>query len=313
MKIFEKPLYNVGWVRWAGFVVLALVAAWTVMAAVLRGLGDLPWLAWSGYQSFTLLDGIELAVLPLAAGLIAGWLEEQDLKVAREQSRHQENERAAAARQKEILQRVHAEVLELFGGRQPDPARVDALARLKVAEIVQTALPDLNGKGKGEVLHFLYEQGLLDKEKPAAVLDALDFRETVLHHPHLNGIYLAGVDLSRAKLDRAQLAGSRFSGANLSRAFLRHTNLRDADLTGSCLRGAHLEHANLDGADLTGADLDGAFLMHTNLQNCRITGADPLAQAILIDTIISDGRKMTNEKGKEYLRNKEIAGVIDRL
>jgi len=71
---------------------------------------------------------------------------------------------------------------------------------------------------KRTLLHFLYESGLLYKNRPV-------------------------IDLPRADLSRANLYGANLSGANLSKA-----DLREADLRGANLYGADLVLAELRGA-----------------------------------------------------------------
>lgn len=80
----------------------------------------------------------------------------------------------------------------------------------------------------------------------------------------LQGMSLAGLDLSYADLTDANLRGADLYGANLS-----HAHLTDADLT-----GANLFVASLDDAGLTGAILSGADLEKTSLEGARLEGAD---------------------------------------
>lgn len=296
MKILSKPLNRWGWVRAASWGALALCVLWTALAAALRAAGEVPWMAWSGYTAFSPVDGLELAAVPLLLAVFAGWLEEHDARVETEQTTHQEAERAAAARQKEILNRFHEAVQ---GGQN-----IEGLTR--------EALAELDGKGKGAVLLFLFEKGLLSGEKPAVDLRGADFREARAHRLHLSGICLDSADLYKARMDGAHLPKSRLCGANLSKALLRDANLRGALLAESNLTGAHLEGAHLEGADLTGAHLKGTLLMDANLKGC-IVEMDLLEQAVMIDTILPDGRKVTNARGKAYLQNKEIAMLVDRL
>lgn len=293
MKFLGKPQNRWGWARAAGLVTCAAILVWTLLAAVLRGMGAVTWMAWSGYPNFSLLDGLELAAAALLAVVISGWLEEHDARVEDEQARHRETERAAAAQRKETLRRLH-EVLqvELHGANHVrEGGEMPAQARLKINQAVRAALPDLDGKGKGELLGILYETGLLTSEKP--VLDWY------------------GADLGGTQLNGAHLAGAQLAGADLSKAFLRQADLRGAGLAGCSLARARLENATLAGADLTEARLDGAFLMNANLKDARFDGSFDLA--VLIDTILPDGQKVTNAKGKAYLQNKEIATLVDRL
>src|SRR5215217_766858 len=91
-------------------------------------------------------------------------------------------------------------------------------------------LPRLDSGRKARVLQFLYETGLIIKDR--SVVDLL------------------GADLRRANLRGADLRGADLGGANLREANLHWTDLISADLS-----GAYLGRADLSMADLSGADL----------------------------------------------------------
>ena len=107
-----------------------------------------------------------------------------------------------------------------------------------------TVLPRLDGNRKARVLQFLYETGLIIKDR--AIIDLL------------------GADLREANLSEANLRGANLRGADLSTA-----NLRGADL-----RGANLRQANLHWADLVSANLSGAYVGKTDLSLADLRGAD---------------------------------------
>lgn len=305
MKFLGKPKNRWGWVRIGGWVVLAAMILWTILAAAFT--------FWSGWKVYSLLDRFEFAVAPLLAVFAAGWLEEHDHRVLTEQAQHQEAEQAAADQRKEILKRMHASITAELPERHSSGAQLLEQNRLRIGELVFAALPNLDGKGRGELLHFLYEKGLLSGEHQAVDLRGADLVGAYLHKAHFNAICLAGADLASAQMDGCRLAQARLSDANLKKAFLRHADLREAALAGSQLNRARLEHANLEAANLTSAALTNAFLAYANLKHTTGTTPEMLEQAVLIDTILTDGSKVTNEKGKEYLRKKEIAVLIDRL
>jgi uncharacterized protein YjbI with pentapeptide repeats len=110
-------------------------------------------------------------------------------------------------------------------------------------------LPRLDGERKARVLQFLYETGLIIKDR--SVVDLL------------------GADLRAADLRGANLRGADLRGADLSRA-----NLGGADLRGADLRGANLREADLHWADLISADLSGAYVGRTELSLANLSGAD---------------------------------------
>lgn len=77
----------------------------------------------------------------------------------------------------------------------------------------------------------------------------------------LDGLNMAGRNLSEADLSGASLIGANLRGANLSRA-----SLYCADLRGCDLRSAHLEHADLRGATFKNANLSNAVMDHADLR-----------------------------------------------
>jgi len=279
-------------------------------AAGLRSLGGAPRLAWSGYQNFSLLKGLDLAVVPLLVAMVAGWLEEHNRQKESELIQHRESEHALTVRRKDALKRLHEAVRAVLPDVEQALTDASMQTRVELTEIVRAALNELDGKGKGEALHFLFEHKLLAGEKPVVGLHGADCRGAVLTHAHLSGICLDEINLSNAKMNGVYLAGARLSGAILSKALMRHADLREVVLNGGNLDGANLEGANLEGADLINAYLKATFLKNANLKNCAV---DTLDQAILIDTVLPDGQKATNENGKQYLRDKEFSMLIDKL
>jgi uncharacterized protein YjbI with pentapeptide repeats len=115
----------------------------------------------------------------------------------------------------------------------------------------------------------------------------------------LQGIRLAGADLTQATFAELSLAGADLSGANLDRAnfvsvnasrasfrgarlegaqFVQETSLEEADLSEARmpkanLRGARMRAAKLGRADMTGADLSSADLTGGNLYQAKARGA----------------------------------------
>ena len=111
-------------------------------------------------------------------------------------------------------------------------------------------LPKLDNDRKARVLQFLYETGLIMKDRSVIDLLGADLRAANLRGANLRGADLRGADLSRANLGGADLRGADLRGANL-----REANLHWADLISANLSRAYLGRADLSLADLTGADL----------------------------------------------------------
>src|SRR3954447_20725888 len=158
----------------------------------------------------------------------------------------------------------------------PDPA-ADTSAQAQTL----TVLPDLSGEQKRTVMQFLYQAGLITKDKPrislyyadltSANLKGIDPQENMFV---LDNVNLRGINLQDADLDHISLKGS-----DVSQAHLVNTNLSDATLS-----DVNLEHSYLSNVDLSGATLSGADLSGTNLQT-----ATGLTQE-QIDEAKGDGR-----------------------
>jgi uncharacterized protein YjbI with pentapeptide repeats len=104
-------------------------------------------------------------------------------------------------------------------------------------------------------------------------------------YARLEGVVLAGADLSGANLSatnsrRANLSGANLSEANLSFADLRSANLSSANLSGAQLYSANLGAANLSGATVTASQLhtttslEGAILPDGTKWECSARDFD---------------------------------------
>ena len=91
---------------------------------------------------------------------------------------------------------------------------------------------------------------------------------------NLQGSWLNGVTLNRARLHRAKLFEVHLQGAYLSEAQLQEVNLNKACMQGTVLVMAHLQGAYLMLAQLHGSMLIGAHLQGTNLSRAQLQGAD---------------------------------------
>ena len=89
----------------------------------------------------------------------------------------------------------------------------------------------------------------------------------------LQGSWLNGAMLERARLQEANLSGAYLQEANLHEAQLQGANLRDAQLQGANLHVAQLQGAKLHGAQLKGAQLQGANLHEAQLQRADLREA----------------------------------------
>jgi uncharacterized protein YjbI with pentapeptide repeats len=133
-----------------------------------------------------------------------------------------------------------------------------------------TVLGRLDGGRKGSVMQFLYESGLIYKERTL----------------------LKASDLIERRHNIVSLHQADLSDADLSWAYLIEADLSDADLREANLIGADLLRANLIGADLRGADLREINLIGANLRGANLSGAQGWTGNLLGRAGILDGATM---------------------
>ena len=259
----------------------------------------------------TLWDWLQLLIIPLALAIIATFFNRSERK--NEQRIASDNQQEAA------LQGYINEMSELLLERNLRKSDVDAEVR-KIARVrTLTVFLRLDKERKGNVLQFLYESGLINKNERIVDLDEANLSRVRLFGVLLNETDLSHTNLTEANLGGAYLHGINLRGANLTRAVLSISGMNEADLRSAFqstatnsvrnplgrafLRGhiigmaegwsetklleANLSRAILTEADLretnlTGADLQSAFLVKANLKSAQLSGAN-LHQAILIE------------------------------
>jgi len=281
-----------GWKKYLLYSILIIVGG--SLLFVLIRLGYLA--EWTGFgeytstnpdilRSKTLWDWMELLIIP---AVLAGGAFFLNNSVRRNEQKIMDDRQQEAALQN-YLDRMSELLLE--GNLQTTKRKsVRNVARTRTL----TVLRGLDGKRKRIVLLFLWEAGLIYKEKLIIDLDGADFSDADLRGINLVGIDMRGrIDMLRADLQGINLSGADLEGAllggtNLLRAILRNAklygaNLVDVDLSGAKLNGANLKAvilrnatlvgANLEGANLYGADLIGVELIASNLKKANLTKA----------------------------------------
>ena len=88
-------------------------------------------------------------------------------------------------------------------------------------------------------------------------------------HINLQGSWLNGANLTRARLQAANLVEANMQDAELREAYLQGTRLERTHLQGAELREAHMQ-----GADLREAKLQWANLMQVHLQAANLFGSE---------------------------------------
>jgi hypothetical protein len=301
-----------------------------------------------GYPyGITLWDWIKLLVVPGAIAAVGLWFNGQQQERQREDNQKQyergleiENEHAQDQALQAYLDQIGQMLLDKERplGQAKDVA-VLGLARARTLAVLDT----LNsGHRKRRVLRFLYESGLISKDRDVVVdLTSADLSGAVLNRAVLIGANLSkavltGAKLSSASLSDADLRGANLSGANLSGAILARANLSVpepvahnpgpwgwTDPPPTNLQGADLRNAVHEGADLSSADLSGADLTSASVVHPRAAPSEELrrlakAQGLDLDlegennlwleymTDSLEGALMPNgQKYEDWLKDKE--------
>src|SRR5829696_3058902 len=168
-------------------------------------------------QVYVVIVAGVVAAITAAVGLLNLRLTRRNLEQQREleaqraeQQRELEAQRAEQQRvlaQGTALQAYYEQIGELI-------TEYDLLntERKEIRELARgqtlTVLQEVDGKGKGSLLTFLYGAGLIGAENPAVTLIGANLRGTDLREAYLHGANLQGAHLLRADLQEAYLQGT---------------------------------------------------------------------------------------------------------
>lgn len=246
-KYWSIPSMNLRFALIVSVVLIALLLMFWLISYIW-------WPDWTGFNSRSLWDVLDLAIVPLALAGGVYWLNRQqkdrELEIVAQQ-KARELEIANDQKQENALQTYIDCISDLLLNHQlREKAENSALenSTIGVRSIAQArtsiVLRDLNDIRRGMLVRFLYESGLIAKNNPIIIL---------------KGVYLMQAVLTNTNLTNANLAGALLMGARLT----------GACLTGACLTGAHLMRANMTGATLRDADLTGADLTDAGLVGVR--------------------------------------------
>ena len=182
----------------------------------------------------TLWDWLDLLIVPIVLAIGGYLFTRSDNQATREAAERRAQDEALQAYLDQVGQLLLDKDAPLQQSEEDSEVRTLARAR------TLTVLSRLDGDRKTQVVQFLYEAGLLDRQHHVLSLSGAD----------LNGANLSGAQLSRANLG----LGLFISGAKpIQSGKTMKTNLRRADLSGANLFEAILSQADLSEADLSGA------------------------------------------------------------
>jgi hypothetical protein len=201
---------------------------------------------------------------PLIAAVIAlgGVGTAQMVGIALEDRRRQEARDLEAQRTREAaLQNYFEAVGELLIEktlRRSGPGdNLSTVVRAQTLSVLEGLDPDR----KRILLLFLYESGLIHKDKPVVSLAVANLSRANLSGANLGGANLRGANLSQARLNEVDLSGAYLYQADLSEADLIRSVLIEANLSGANLRGSNLYGSNLGWTKRSEAGLTDAPTM----------------------------------------------------
>ena len=230
---------------------------------------------WLGFRGKTLWDWLQLLIVPaILIGVTFAWSATQT---------RTDDMREDRRSQDATLQAYLNQMSDLMLDRKLLKSKKDDAVRAVARTVTLTALRRLDAERKAEVVHFLYEAGVLHVPHDLTFFGSV-FRGTPIPIVDLEGADLRGVDLANASLwttecgvlegvrSRALLKGD-FRGARFDHATLCAVDLSEADLRGASFAGAKISHTTLSFADkLEGASFKGASFWHVDLACADLDG-----------------------------------------
>jgi uncharacterized protein YjbI with pentapeptide repeats len=239
----------------------------------------------------TLWDWLQLFFIPAAIAFGVWWLtrlqQQRDQLLAdrrakadhdaAEQRAKTERDIAADNQREAALQEYIGRISELLlekklrGSAEGDEVR--NIARVRTLTLLTRIGSDWRTRN---VLLFLYESHLIDKDEPIIPLEGAG-----ISNPPLIGLKLRGANLSGVFFNNTGFTGADLSGANLSRAVFLKCSLMLANLQGATLSGAFfVEETSLIRADLSGANLSGSLFQDVDLEEANLSNANLVGATI---------------------------------
>jgi hypothetical protein len=166
----------------------------------------------------TLWDWMQLLFVPamlaiLAAGL-AWWQTSSERAMQAKEEARQEAIRAEEAAVQIYLDQMTALLLERNLRASEEDSEVRTIAQARTLAVLRAVGPE----NRRTLLFFLYDAGLINRERTIISLNTADLSEAPLSNADLSAANLSNADLSFAYLIEANLIEANLSNADLSNA-----------------------------------------------------------------------------------------------
>ena len=232
----------------------------------------------TGFETKTLWDWMELLIVPAVLAGGAFYLNRSERNTDREIATDRQREAALQTYLDQMADLLLKENLRIAENEE-----VQNVARARTL----TVLRGLDKTRKAAVLKYLYDVGLIGKEKTIVSLKGADLSGADLMIADLKGANLSGALLWDADLEEVDLSDADLRDFQVDSANLHHADLSGANLSGAYLGLSFAVQANLSGADLSSIHSRNTFLNSANLSRAKLTSAS-LIEADLSDANLSD-------------------------
>lgn len=261
---------------YATYTLLASGLLYGLLQLILSGYA----VTWTGFQTKTLWDWLELLIIPFVLALGAFFLNRSERAVERETANQRadlERQIAKDRQQEAALQAYLDRMSELLVEKKLQDEETNNEIR-NVARIrTITILRALDAYRNKLVIDFLRDAGLITDGNSIfnrAKIEKIDLSNLDLSNIFLQGAVLKGTVLRNSNLKGANLENVNLEVGNLSQADLHKANMQRANLNKANLQRASLWEANLQEAELVEADLQGAELSYAQLKSAIFVKAD---------------------------------------
>ncbi|SHH92678.1 Pentapeptide repeat-containing protein [Flavobacterium sp. CF108] len=215
----------------------------------------------SGAEPKKLWDWLDLLIVPLSIATI-GWIYKEYEK-SKDEKKDFEN------KQNETLDSYFRVISDLIIKSNLLDIHLNKESKIIARTRTIVAIENLNDERKGQVLQFLYESKLIDKD--IIELIGANFRTSevsgiVLKDTIIKGVYFCNSKFIRSYLDRSVFTACDFTNTDFTDSSMQNTDLSYTKLIRCKLVNIDLTTVDFEGADLTDADLTNSVILKSQLE-----------------------------------------------
>ncbi len=250
------------------------------------------WRDWTGFGEYrdpkgkftrgkTIWDLLTLIIVPLAIALTV-WLLNRSQEKNKQQIETKRQEQIAlveADKQRQTaLENYYDKMSELLleenlrGPIKTPPQKDNSEEARKIARTRTLGLMQImDADRKAQVLQFIYEADLINKENPIINLLGIDLSDSNLMNASLLDVKIVGSDFTNANLENAKLMNSNFAGSIFNKSILKNAKLTDVNF----------EQAVFTQIDFIKADFEKANVLAAIFDNVDLSSAQNFTQEML--------------------------------